>query len=154
MKDGSLIQQTLRIGSYFWLQTRKGSITDTSRLAFPSSDGAQDCFRTAHHLHHPRKEPGPGAWPGKSWTATGEWVGFGDMTYLSREIRDEIADELIHEHNGWVTYRDKQDPHPKGAVNIKRGVAEGNIKRLRRLIAILAPKKMVEKVKPEPKEPA
>lgn len=64
------------------------------------------------------------------------------MKYLSRAIRDEIAEHLIAEHNDFIRFRDKQSPHPPGAVDIKRAVAENRIKRLRELIATLAPHKL------------
>ena len=62
------------------------------------------------------------------------------MRYLSRKVRNEIADVLTVEHNMWVRYRDEQEPHPKKGINIKRGSAEIRIKRLRELIALVSPK--------------
>lgn len=65
------------------------------------------------------------------------------MKYLNREVRDEVADVLIREHDSFVRYCNLQAPHPSKGINIKRGIAENKIKRLRELIALLAPKKLL-----------
>lgn len=70
--------------------------------------------------------------------------------YLNRQTRDEIADVLIDVHNHWVRFRDKQPKHPARGANINRWVAESRIRTLTRLIAAVAPGKLVykEPVKP------
>lgn len=63
-------------------------------------------------------------------------------TYLSRAIRDEIADELGASWESWKRYAEKQPQHPPGAINVGRGHAENEMRRIIRLVKILAPKKI------------
>lgn len=64
------------------------------------------------------------------------------MKYLSRAMRDEIADVLIQEHDACVKYRDKQSEHPRNGVSVRRCTAEMRIKSLRQMIAALSPRKL------------
>jgi len=61
------------------------------------------------------------------------------MQYITKKDRDDIGMLLVEAHDNAVRYRDKQQPHPKNGVDIKRCVAEARIGRTLELIKVVAP---------------
>ena len=61
------------------------------------------------------------------------------MIYINKEARADIARLLVESLNTAVRYKNKQKPHPKNGIDIRRCIAEVRIQRLKELIALVSP---------------